>query len=278
MKSFDDLPFRAAPNEIPSAFHRPSSYAFAKSLAHVPLAETEILNCSQSMPILIEDGDDGLNVVGMTNPQWSLVNLVGGDGNWLPSYAPIALRTIPFRRAQRSDQRTLEWLDPETLAVPLTRIEALESDGSAGRDWRAVTGLADKLLDGRHYLRRNAEVLAAAGLLRALDLNEPALSGADLPQRPLYTIDQEAFDHLSGERWLGVTGQGAAHLDLAIALQFSQRLLAPEFRRGLPLISELDNRNLTLAPQLPEAFTGMVEFDVKLDGSELIVFDAFESR
>jgi hypothetical protein len=277
MRRFDSLNFAPLPAILPETWSRPASFSFCRQLLDVPLVDTEIFNCAHSMPVLVADSPTGLDVVGIVEPRWSTVGMIDAKGGWIPSYAPMALRTLPFRRSL-DGQRTLQWLDAEALGTRVIEVPSRVADGSHSPELKTFLALADKLLNGRTQLRRKAELLLAAGLLRSLHIDDQARNDDPVSEERFLTIDQEAFDGLSPDRWRGVAGDGMSAVDLAVALQFSQRLLAPALRQGLPPLTELDTRKIKLSPRLPASFTGMVEFDVMLDGSELIVFNEFESR
>ena len=99
MNPFSSFPFVPLERVSGQNWQRPPSFAFATTLAHLPLADSEVLQTAHHLPIVVAETDDGLHVVALLHAGLTRIPPVGEDGRWRRSYMPIALRCLPFRLA-----------------------------------------------------------------------------------------------------------------------------------------------------------------------------------
>ncbi len=165
----------------------------------VPTADTEILQLSHSLPLVIEDHPDGLRVMALLHAGFLACPVIGPTGQWLPAYAPMALRALPFRRRRNGKgQLATEMLRDAAMPAQGEAMPLAAAEGGPSAEVKALLRLADRLAAGRLRLQQAAEKLAAAGLLAAI---HPAAD--QLPQsglNSLHVLDPDAFGRTDGLR------------------------------------------------------------------------------
>jgi hypothetical protein len=268
---FSAFPFVPLDRVAGQSWRRPSSFAFATTLAHLPLADSEVLQTSHHLPIAIADTDDGIHVVALLHAGLTRVSPVGEDGRWRRSYMPIALRCLPFRLASPPGTApTLEIASELGIAPPGVKGAALTTTPDALQaDLQPMATLLMRLEAGRQRLDRAAERLYLAGLLAGIE-GMPAGYG------PYLTVDPQALEDLTPERCAYLARDRFLPMDLVAACLFSRRLLPDHVARlaSAPKRRRPDDRS-TIAAEVNDLLQHVNDVDVQIDDSELFSIDAF---
>jgi hypothetical protein len=207
------------------SWRRPVQVGRLAALTHVPIAETEILQLSHVVPIVIEAAGDVPRVVALLDPRLQKLSPFDAAGKWRHAYQPLGLRALPFRLSGSA----AEGLQLEELAgVPDDLLQPpqpfIGTDGRISRPFKEVLAILQRIRDGAERLREAAERLIAADLLRPLDAESDALDG-------MMVCDTARLSALSKLRTATLSKGGYLALDLAIASHFSTRLLIDRFRQ-----------------------------------------------
>jgi SapC len=268
----DDLAFAALPKPLAGSWHRPKPASLAEQVMMAPVADSEILQLSQSLPLIIEDHPDGLRVMALLHALFLARPLTNAEGQWLPGYAPVALRALPLRRRRNSKgQLITEMLRDPRIAQADGAMLLAAGEGGPAPEIKALLRLADRLSEGRLRLHRAACALAAAGLLE--ELHFPAERQPAAGCHAMFTVASDAFAGIEGLRVTALSEDALIGFELAAAMEFSRRTLAPG------LVRERRPREVAPAatPLQPEVMPGgFAALDVLLDGSELISFEQFQ--
>jgi hypothetical protein len=273
LASTDDLTFAALPKPLGGTWRRPSLQALSERIGMVPVADTEVLQLSHFLPLVIEDHPDGMQVMALLQRPLLSRPVIGPGGRWLPAYAPVALRTLPFRRRRtEKGQLTTEILKEDGLFPEESGQVIAAAEGGFADEVKAVLRLADRLLEGRRRLEDAARTLAAADLLSEIHIAAESQSVGAM--NAIYSIDPDALDALSGSPLHAMADDALMGIELASAMAFSSRLLASELRRDRAPSRLVASRS-PMPHRSPSELGGLVALDVRLDGSELISFEHF---
>ncbi len=239
----------------------------------MPVAEREILNLSHHAPLAVALGVGAPHVVALIDPDLLSTPCIDGQGRWLPSYQPLALRCLPFYLADPAGERPRRAL-LEDLSDPAdAKIRRYRDAGGALSPAyrRAIDGL-EQLAAGARRLRQAAEALLAADLLEPLRFEGGA--GQHFASASLMAADPARFIALNPLRTRLLAREGMLALDLMTASYFSLRLLRPGTRRrDRPTPAPRADSGLSLDPGLePLDLAGV---DVALDDSALFSVEAF---
>lgn len=266
-----EIEFAAVSAHAPKHWRKPRSFAFARQIPHVPLSDSEILNCSHHLPIAIDYGPDGPRVVAITNPRFHRSPMAGPDGKWLRGYMPICLRCLPFRLVSAVGGNSgLE------VAVNLAEADQPEQpmfapDGALSPAVRSLVGLLRRLEKGKQALQKNAEILLIADVLTSFQMaNVPG----GMPTRRYLTVDRNKFGALSHSRVAHLVKDGFMPIDLAAACIFSQRLM-PNLVSVADAAPRGDAREKAIHIGIDE-FVSNLALNVQVDGGELFSFEQFE--
>jgi hypothetical protein len=252
-------------------WRRPPSFAFASALTHLPLADSELLQSSHHLPIVIAETDDGLHVVTLLQAGLTRVPAVDEGGRWRRSYMPIALRCLPFRLALPLGAVPKLEIAPELgIAPPDTQGAPLMSTADALQaDLQPLASLLTRLEAGHRRLNLAAERLFLAGALARLE-------GIPTDKGRYLTVDPEAFESLAPEHCAFLTRDHFLPLDLVAACLFSRRLLTDAVARltSAPKRTDPADRS-TIATEVNDLLRHVNDVDMRIDDSELFSIDAF---
>jgi len=189
----------------------------AEKLGWVALSDTELLICSQHYPLCVIDASCG-PIVGATLSSPELRTPISQRQKSI--YFPIGLRTHPFVAPSGSSNTPKDLqissddfkiVAGETTSGELTLIS---DDGTPSAALTTIHGLLEQLTAGKQKLQDAANQLIIANLLKC---------SSDEPQ---FTLNYAAFRDISEARLLALTRTCALAVELAVALEFSQRHLA----------------------------------------------------
>lgn len=213
--SIDWLPFEEAKV---AGWSEPQDWRFARALEHIPLNDTEMLQVSHFLPIMVHVQGRVVQVVAPLKPTYQDVRLFGAVGQWLPSYTPIALRCMPFALAEQEGEATK--IRVATNLFPADG-PAAEVAAAAGADSIVkVLRTLDMVGAGQKRLAQAAEMLLLAGICVKL-----GTSADDIETDGYYTVDATRFRELPNLTIATAARASFLALDLASACLFSSRLL-----------------------------------------------------
>lgn len=255
------VPFRPARSDV---LRCPRCFDFLDRLISVPVADTEFLQVSQHLPLALRDHGSGCEVVAVVHSALVAAPLLRRDGRWAPAYLPIALRSLPLRRAGQS----LEITSDIEAGADATLVPLSDEAGAPHRDFKALVHFLDRLEAGKARLERAAKRLVAADLVVELDLT--AHSGAS-SSAPLLVVDRRRLQNLSGSRAAALADDDFLALDLATACCFSVRL----FARDIVPVAVLDEDGPALRSPLDHLTQNAFAIDLRIDDSALFSSEAF---
>ncbi|WP_170181976.1 SapC family protein [Phreatobacter stygius] len=217
----DELRFVPLKHAGLSSWHRLVSFPWLDRLGVLPVADTEFLALSHFCPIAIEMHESGPRAVAILHAQLVAHRLLTEDGRWRPPYAPLALRSLPFRNGAAMTADAVEICPAlaEQGADPKLRQAIFGHKGGPTQSYAAILSMIDRLARSGARLRNAAKVLMAADLLVPL---------ANLPPGPfgqLHTISLDGMLALSSHRLMALTSDACCPLELATAVTFSRRWL-----------------------------------------------------
>jgi hypothetical protein len=254
------LPFTAT-----AAWRKQESFAYVDRLAQIALSDSELLQSSHHLPIAIDLIGHQPQVVAVTAAQFQRTPLVDAEGRWRRGYAPIALRCLPLRLAERSADALEVAVDLEGRGA--TDMPVVDGDGAPTTEIRQVLGLLRRLEAGKRRLQAAAEKLLIADVLAPFQMMR-APGGASVQSRML-TVDRNKFAALSKRRALHIAREDFLAVDVAVACLFSQRLLPGPV--SVAVDTRTDSESETSLPSTQLALKATTQ----LDDSELFSFEAF---
>ncbi|MBM0204742.1 SapC family protein [Micromonospora sp. STR1s_5] len=74
----------------------PTDFRFVPGLDTIPLSDSELLQTSHHLPLLVEVDGPTTRVVAGVSPALVRQSVVDEQGRWLRAYMPLALRCLPF--------------------------------------------------------------------------------------------------------------------------------------------------------------------------------------
>ncbi|PPD16079.1 MAG: hypothetical protein CTY25_03655 [Methylobacterium sp.] len=247
------------------SWSRPGEFSCFDELLSAPIADTELLHLSHYGPIAIRYGA-GPDVVLLLHSSLHQAPLLSPERRWLPPYAPMAIRALPFRRGAEPEE-------PEVALALATdgdaRFALRGADGKPGPEFAMALDLLQRLGRG------SARLANAAKLLIAADLLVPLYAPESHPDETLLTVSAERLRALGPRRVAALTADANLAFELAGAMLFSQRWLA----KGV--IQDVPAPETTPIPPAPrETFATYSPSDaldqpVLLDDSSLFSIDEF---
>ncbi len=255
-----------------SSWSRPADLFWLDRLGILPVADTEILALAHFCPIAIDIAGGSPRVVAVVHSRHVAHQLLSDDGRWKPPYAPLAIRTMPFRNAP-AGRGGIEICLEIAQAEGDQRLRQLMfgQKGGATQAWTSIQTMLS-------HLRKGAPRLAnAAKVLLGLDMPSPIATVAGGQPAVLSTIRTDDLLAIEPGRIVALTADSCCPLELATAMAFSRRWLAPEAlhgeaRRHAPVMPGVREKlyGHALAEPLDETFA--------LDHSPLFSFDEFSAR
>jgi hypothetical protein len=255
----------------PTHWRRPASYAFARQIPHVPLSDSEILNTSHQLPIVIDYGNDGPRVVAITNPRFHRAPMTGADGKWLRGYMPICLRCFPFRLLRGPGDNTALEVAGNLGDAGQPELPMFAADGTLTPEVKNFVGLLRRLETGKQALQKSAEMLLIADVLTSFQMAN--LPGATPAHRYL-TVDRNKFAALSNSRVAHLVRDGFLPIDLAAACIFSQRLM-PTLVSVAFAAPHRAEREKTIETEIDHLVSDLA-LTVQVDDGELFSFERYE--
>lgn len=250
-------------------WNRLVSFGWLDTLGVLPIADTEFMALAHFCPLAVEMHAGGPRLVVVVHSGMVVHRLVGPDGRWRPPYAPLALRSLPFRNGAALVQGAIE-ICPDLASRgedAALRQPILGEKGKPSQSYATILGMLDRLARSTPRLRNAAKVLMAADLLAPLAMPADATFGA------LYSISQDALLALPEHRLMALTSDACCPLELAAAICFSRRWLTRDsLAAEAPLAANL-------AGIRPAAFDSSpvspLDLSIGLDDSGLFSFDDY---
>lgn len=255
----------------PPHWRRPRSFEFVRAIPHVPLADTEVLQTSLYLPVVIDYAPDGPRVVAATNPRFHRWPMTGSGGKWLRTYLPICLRCLPFRTVRDADGNTgievaIDLGEKDQPALP-----TFSANGALTPEVQKIAALLRRLEEGKQALQKAAEMLLIADVLTSLRLaNIPDAA----PANRYLTVDRNKFASLSNSRVAHIIRDGFLPIDLAAACIASQRLMPT-----LVSVATADQTGAGHSKAISTRIDDLVStltLNVEVDPSELFSFEQFK--
>ncbi len=262
---------RDGPGDV---WRRPRRYRFLDRLGIVPLSDSELLQTSLYLPLAVLEGVGIHEVVAVVHPAFLARSPLRADGRWAPSYMPIALRCLPFRKGGRAADGIAKLeiaadleVDDDSVVLPLAE------NGHMQQDLARVVPLLDRLEKGRARLASAAASLVAADLLVPLVSTdaENALA-ADVK---LLVIDPQRLWNLTSSRTVALAADSFLPLDLATAFAFSSRLWASNLAPDRTTTAD-DPQTPAMDPaSFGQHAHAAFAIELRIDDSSLFSFDTF---
>ncbi|GGD99080.1 hypothetical protein GCM10011390_17330 [Aureimonas endophytica] len=249
-------------------------FDFAPRLGWIALNDTEFHLSAQHLPLALRLVGGLPRLGAVLDPSLLAKPQVGGEGRWLAPYLPIALRTFPFVLAGRPSERPID----EILVLPGTRrigtrgqpICLDPATGTLAPEMQAIRNTLHMLRKGGERLTRALDLLGIAGILAPL-----GRPGGEAT--PFLTIDPERFAALDPGAVAALAHESFLPLDLATAILFSRRALAPGCAALQPASGAAETQ--TGAPRadpLDFMFANLETLNFALDPSDLFEADPAE--
>jgi hypothetical protein len=235
----------------------------------LPIADSELLNLPHYCPVAIVMERDGPQVVCVVGGPLLRRRKINDDGQWAGPYAPLALRSLPFRMVTRQRQRIVE-IAPMLSdgGAPL----AIYTDaGGPAPEFAKILAMLDRVARG------SARLANAAKLLLAADLLVPLAHEGTTQKTSLLVVSPNRLTGLSAERAAVLTADGCTALNLAAASLLSQRHWAPDLNAdeavSLTPVANL-HRSAGVEPRLADT----LDHPFRMDDSALFSFDDYLER
>jgi SapC len=260
-----DIVFIPAGAVETGAWSRPNRFDFFDALLATPIADSELLHLSHYGPIAIRMDDTGPEVVMLLHSGFSTASLLSRQARWVPPYAPMALRSLPFRGTGFDGD--LEFA-PSLCEPAAEQHSFMDESGEPSPAFAYVVKMLQSLTRGRARLSQAAKALLAADLLAPLN---PLDSH---PHVSLFVPQAERLARLSGVQAAALTTDSNLPLELAAASLFSQRWLRKGCVQETPLSQDAPavNPRHTAAPP---SFHEDLDQPLLMDDSTLFSIEAY---
>lgn len=267
----EELAFSPVEAAALRGWRRPTRFDWAERLGLLPIADTELLNLSHYCPIAIEMGPAGPSVVCVLKRSHLRTVRIGQDGRWLPAYAPLALRTMPFRMRTQRGARIVEVAALPEQAGGEGEMLPLLFEGKPSGDYKVVLELLENLAKGSARLAQAARVLMAADLLVPIALDEE-----DIEESTLMAVSSDRLFQLPPIRAAALIIDSCLPFDLAAASVFSRRWLVDGVVRERP-VAAMDTVGTAVAQVgiLDHGLRDAIDQPLELDAGALFSFDDF---
>lgn len=247
-------------------------FGFAPGLGFAALNDTEYLLSAHHLPLAVRMEGASPRLGAVLDPPFLARPQVDEEGRWQAAYLPIALRLWPFVLSPRTG-RPIDEIDVFAGSTRIGKSGApicLDPEaGTLSPDMAAIRNTLAMLRDGGARLTKALDLLRIAGVL-------VPLTGEGGEPSTFLSVDPTRFGALRAEAVAALGGASFLPLDLASALLFSRRNLAPE---RLPRADAVP-AGLPAEPAAPRGdpmdfmFANLEVMDFALDGSDL--FDGDE--
>lgn len=264
-------PGRAAPRFVPLAesgltrWGRPRNFDFLRRMAWLPIADTELLHLSHYVPIGVEVGEKGPQVVALVHPFWCPKGPIDAQGRWVAGYVPMALRSFPFRSGPADGAVEVA---PDLAASGEAEFALRDQDGAHTAEFALVLDLLMRVGRGAARLAEAAKALLLADLLVPLQPIHDDL-GQDV-----HVVNHDGLLALGPGKAAALTLMSHQAFDLATASLFSQRWLDTQKIDGVVTPQRVESAGLE--PALT-TIDDAVERLMVMDESELFSFEAFQA-
>ena len=252
-----------------SHWNRLVSFDWLDRFGVLPVADTEFMALAHFCPLAVEMHAGGPRLVVVLHAGMVAHRLVGPDGRWRPPYAPLALRSLPFRNGTTLAQEAVEVcpaLADRGVDAAL-RQAIFGQKGGPTQAYATILGMLDRLARSAVRLRNAVKVLMAADLLSPLATPAAGAFGA------LHSITTEALLSLPEYRLMALTSDACCPLELATAISFSRRWLSRDSLAAEAPVAA-SPAGLRAAPFDPGP-SAPLDLSLGLDDSALFSFDDY---
>ncbi|MDE1567643.1 SapC family protein [Aquabacter sp. P-9] len=270
--SAEELGFRPLRKDERTSWSKPSHFSFLDQMERVPLADSELLQTSHYLPILIERRGAVLDVVAGVGSFLQRQPLVDPEQRWLRFYMPLYLKCLPFTL----DLPVLSPQEQLRIAVSDRLLREAEGDlnvmfepsGAPSRALADTVKMLKHLQNGICKLREAAELLYLADLLMPIDVSFK--QGGDV-----LVVDAEKLSAFSAGRCVPLVRGGLLPSQLMFAMLFSRRMLAGTLGVSVHRpAQQVHKQQDVAAPAAPDPFSalfsGLENLDFAMDESDLV--------
>ncbi len=256
-------------------WRRITSFAFASSLATVPLAGIELGRAALTMPIGIVKRSDKYVPVAILSLRSETNMFVGPDGRWLGQYVPAILRAYPFRLIPKgqSNDYTVCIADEDKMVVEADSTDPhtepfFDSEGNFAPATKYVLDFLTAHERNRASTDAALALLAEAGVVRPWELKYKVVD-QEVLVNGLYRIDEAVLGALTNESFVALRQHSALVIAYAQLLSMGQlsvfdnlaTLQAQLLKAYEQLAASEAGRTAAPAPLLQLADDGMLRFD-----------------
>jgi hypothetical protein len=191
-------------------------FGFAREMAMVPLAATEISRVAQSLPVLFGHRAGRWQAVAVLGPVQGANVHVTREGKWRASFVPALLKVYPFRLDD--DGQLALWAGYEPFPLASDGVQPFHEDGGLEPRLQQALKLLRAVHTGMGAVHPVLERLYNAGALTPWEMPGIESPQAERALKGLYAIDTVRFEALGDAAVLelfrtGVLGWLHAHLD-----------------------------------------------------------------
>jgi SapC len=249
------------------AWSRPERFPFFATLGHVPIADTELLHMSHYSPIAIAIDQAGPQVVAIVHPQFLKTNPLDTEGRWLPRYAPMALRCLPFRLSRNGGDPEIA---PSMMGGGATQFPLPSASGPPERDYAQAIEMLERIARGGTRLAHAAKLLIAADVL------SPLLPLPGRPDELILMANGARLAAMAPNKAAALTADSNLAFELAAASLFSLRLLNPDMIDEESDPAPAPERSFVSEPrQATVDIDAMIEQPFVMDSSALFSIETF---
>ncbi|HQS49586.1 MAG: hypothetical protein B7Y12_14620 [Rhizobiales bacterium 24-66-13] len=269
----DIFGFRPIRQSETSLWSRPRSFAFAEAMERVALAESELLQASHHLPILVETTRQKVQVVAGLSGRLLRHPLLDGEGRWSRPYVPLRLRCLPFTIALTpgegdpkvtvlvSDMLLSTQMQPEGMPI-------VSEDGTASQAVVELMRLLLRAEAGNAALALAAEQLILADLLLPIG---PSREGGTL-----WTVATERLAAVTAARAALLAKPSMLGSQLLFCLLFSRRMLHANLGTEVHRIETPETGTPQAVPAADSANLSALNF--AMDESDLVPLDALAAN
>ncbi|MEP9366536.1 SapC family protein [Xanthobacter sp. VNH20] len=268
----DIFGFRPLRQSETSLWSRPRSFGFTEAMERVAIAESELLQSSHHLPILVETGGLGVRVVAGLSSRLLRHPLLDGQGRWSRPYVPLRLRCLPFSIAlvPSGGESKVTVLVSDVLLSDETNQGGAPILGEDGAATPQVVELMRLLMRAE---ASNAALAQAAEQLMLADLLLPIGPSSD--GGTLWTVATERLAAVTAARAALLAKPNMLASQLLFCLLFSRRMLHSDLGIEVHRIEQEPSKPQAIAAADPTNLSGL---NFAMDESDLVPLDALAAN
>ncbi|MFG1424081.1 SapC family protein [Roseixanthobacter liquoris] len=265
----DIFGFRPIRQSETSHWSRPRSFGFTEAMERVPLAESELLQASHHLPVLVETGRQKVQVVAGLCSRLLRHPLLDGEGRWSRPYMPLRLRCLPFSIALAPGEGEPKVTVLVSDALLSTQMQP-EGTPILGEDGTATPPVVDFM---RLLLRAESGSVALAAAAEQLILADLLLPVGPSPEGgTFWTVATERLAAVTAARAALLAKPNMLASQLLFCLLFSRRMLHANLGIDVHRIETQDAGTPQAVPAADP--TNLSGLNFAMDESDLVPLDA----